>query len=91
MSIFDNKKTGNENDSLGEKAGKLKDNVKETLSSNRDAEDKPAGVKEDTKDAFTGARPESLGEHKDGEDAGQWLRNDLEQTKQDVHIGGSRE
>lgn len=91
MGIFDHKETGNKNDSLGEKAEKFKENAKETLSSHRDGEDKPAGVKEDAKDAFTGPRPEKLGEHKDGEDTGQWIRNDFEQTKQDLHIGGKRE
>lgn len=90
MGIFDNKETGNEHDGLGEKAGKFTNNAKETLTSRRDGEDKPAGVKEDAKDAFTGPRAESLGEHKDGEDAGQWLRNDLEQTKEDLHIGGNK-
>lgn len=90
MGIFNNKETGNEHDSLGDKARKFKDNAKETLSGHRDGDDKAAGVKEDAKDAFTGPRAEKLGEHKKGEDAGQWIRNDFEQTKQDAHIGGSK-
>jgi hypothetical protein len=32
--------------------------------------------------------PEALGEHRDGESVGEWLRNDWEQTKQDLHLGG---
>jgi hypothetical protein len=32
---------------------------------------------------------ESLGEHRPGESVGEWLRNDLEQTKADLHIGGA--
>jgi len=31
--------------------------------------------------------PEALGEHRDGESIGEWLRNDWEQTKQDLHLG----
>ena len=31
---------------------------------------------------------EGLGEHRPGESVGEWLRNDLEQTKADLHIGG---
>lgn len=32
---------------------------------------------------------EGLGEHRPGESVGEWLRNDLEQTKADLHIGGA--
>jgi hypothetical protein len=32
---------------------------------------------------------EGLGEHRPGESLGEWLRNDLEQTKADLHIGGA--
>lgn len=35
--------------------------------------------------------PEALGEHRDGESVGEWLRNDLEQTKQDLHMGGHKD
>lgn len=31
--------------------------------------------------------PESLGEHREGESLKEWLANDLEQTKKDLHIG----
>lgn len=31
--------------------------------------------------------PEALGEHREGESIGEWLRNDWEQTKQDLHLG----
>lgn len=33
------------------------------------------------------AVPEGLTEHKDGESAGEWLKNDAAQTKEDLHIG----
>lgn len=31
--------------------------------------------------------PEGLGEHREGESLKEWLANDLEQTKKDLHIG----
>lgn len=34
--------------------------------------------------------PEALGEHREGESLGEWLRNDWEQTKHDLHIGDSK-
>lgn len=86
MSLF-NKETADENDSFGDKVDKFRENVKETLSSDRDVNDKTSGVVEDAKDAFAGPRSEGLGEHKEGEDAGQWIRNDLEQTKEDLNVG----
>ena len=30
--------------------------------------------------------PEGLSEHQPGESIGEWLRNDLEQTKEDLHF-----
>lgn len=31
--------------------------------------------------------PEGLSEHDKGESAGEWLKSDAEQTKEDLHIG----
>lgn len=51
------------------------------------------GVKDadtDVHDAKTDrpAVPEGLTEHKDGESVKEWLKNDWEQTKEDLHLGG---
>lgn len=40
-------------------------------------------------DAETPVVGEGISEHKPGESLGEWLRNDLERTKADLHIGGA--
>lgn len=50
------------------------------------------GVTRATDEHDDGEKPvvaEGLGEHRPGESIGEWLRNDLERTKADLHIGGA--
>jgi hypothetical protein len=50
------------------------------------------GVARSTVDEHDDENPvvgEGLSEHRPGESLGEWLRNDLEQTKADLHIGGA--
>lgn len=50
------------------------------------------GVTRATPEQDNAERPvvgEGISEHKPGESLGEWLRNDLERTKADLHIGGA--